>query len=135
MERRMAEEQARFMRAEREKELEAQRKAGEINKREQARLAKIAAEEEAAAKKLAAEQAVQTAAAVPEIRVEPSVPKVAGIKARVNWKFRIVDANKIPHLFLMPDEVAIGQEVRRLKDKAKAEEVIPGIEVWSEDGI
>jgi hypothetical protein len=134
-ERREAERIAAEQRKAREAELEAQRKAGEIGKREEARLAKIAAEEEAKARELAAKQAAETRAAVPEIKVAPSVPKVAGIKARVNWKFRIVDETKIPRLYCKPDEVAIGQMVRTVKDKAKVESLIPGIEAYSEDGI
>jgi hypothetical protein len=68
----------------------------------------------------------------PPVTVVPSVPKVAGIKARVNWKFRIVDANKIPREYLMPDDVKIGQMVRATKVVG---EVIPGVEAYSEDGI
>ncbi len=119
----------------REKELEEQRKAGEIGKREEARLAKIAAEEEAKAKALAAKQAAETAAAVPEIRVEPNVPKVAGIKGRVNHKFEVTDASLLPRLYLKPDEVRIGEMVRRIKDPEKAQQVIPGIRCWTEDSI
>lgn len=121
-ERREAERVAREQRIAREKELEAQRKSGEIKAREAERLKKQAAEDEAKARELAAKQAVETAAAVPEIRVAPAVPKVAGIKARVNYKFRIVDVTKLPGQYLMADEVKIGQFVRETK---KVGEVIP----------
>ena len=131
-ERREAERVAREQRIAREKELEAQRKSGEIKAREAERLKKQAAEDEAKARELAAKQAVETAAAVPEIRVAPAVPKVAGIKARVNYKFRIVDVTKLPRQYLMADEVKIGQFVRETK---KVGEVIPGVEAYSEDGI
>jgi uncharacterized protein YhaN len=131
-ERRQAEAAAAEARKAREKELEAQRKAGELKAKEVERLKKIAAEEEAKARELAAKQAAETAAAVPEVHVAPAVPKVAGIKARVNWKFRIVDASKLPRTYLMADEVRIGQFVRETK---KAGEVIPGVEAYSEDGI
>jgi hypothetical protein len=131
-EKRVADAVAKLAREAREKELEAQRKAGEIGKRELARLAKQAEEDEAKARELAAKQCEETAAAVPIVRVEAAVPKVAGIKARVNWKFRIVAAHKIPREYLMPDEVRIGQTVRSLK---QAGEVIPGVEAYSEDGI
>jgi uncharacterized protein YhaN len=131
-ERREAERVAKEQREAREKELEAQRKAGEIGKREQERLRKQAEEDERKAKELAAQQAAEAAKNVPVVKVKAAVPKVSGIKALVNWKFRIVDASKLPRQFLMPDEVAIGQEVRRLK---KEGEVIPGVEAYSEDGI
>jgi hypothetical protein len=133
-ERREADRIAKEQRLQRERELEELRKAGEIGKREETRLAKQAAAD-AAARELSKKQAAETAANVEPVRVESSVPKVAGIRQRLNWKFRIVDANKIPNLFLIPDEVSIGQHVRLLKDKARAESSIPGIEVWSEDGI
>jgi len=117
---RIAEEQ----RKAREKEIEAQRKAGEIGKREAAKQVKEAAQEAEAIKNT-----------VQEVKVEPAIPKVAGLRQRVNWKFKIVDANKIPRAFMMPNEVSIGQFVRTAKDKALAEKTIPGIECWSEDAI
>jgi hypothetical protein len=134
-EKREADRIAAEQRKAREAELEAQRKAGEIGKREEARLAKIAAEEEAKAKAFAAEQAKQTAAAVPTVKVEPNVPKVAGIKGRVNYRFEVVNASLIPRDYMKPDEVRIGELVRRIKDPEKAQQVIPGIRCWTEDSI
>ncbi len=134
-ERRQAEAEAEADRKRREKEIEEQRKAGELNKREADRLKKQAEADAESQKELAAKQAEETAANVKTVTVQPSVPKVAGIRARVNWKFKIVDATKIPRGYLVPDEVAIGATVRALKDKAKAEAAIPGIEVFSEDSI
>lgn len=119
----------------REAEIEEARKAGEIGKREAARLAKQAEENRLAAEALARKQAEEAATNVQEVRVKAAVPVVAGIKARVNWKFRIVNPNKIVRDYLMPDEVKIGQMVRLVKDKAKAELECPGIEVYCEDGI
>jgi len=56
-------------------------------------------------------------------------PKVAGISMQKRWTFRIVDVTKIPPQYLIPNEIAIGQVARALKDKAN----IPGIEIYSED--
>jgi hypothetical protein len=131
-ERAEAERIAAEQRKARERELEAQRRAGEIKAREMERLKKQAAQDEVDARTLAAQQAKETAAAVPEIRIAPNVPKVAGIKARINWKFRIIDASKLPRQYLMADEVRIGQFVRETKREG---EVIPGVEAYSEDGI
>ena len=131
-ERRVAELIAREQRIAREKELAEMRKAGEIKAREAERLRKQAEEQERKARELAARQAEESAKAVPEIRVQANVPKVAGIKARVNWKFRITDATRIPREFLVADEVKIGQFVREHKH---AGEVIPGVEAYSEDSI
>lgn len=130
-ERKAAEKQAKLERERREAELKAQREAGEIGKREAAKQAKLAAEAQEAANILAAKQALETAANVQQVKVDTFVPKVAGIRARVNWKFRIIDAAKLPRKFLMADEVAIGQYVRANKENA----AIPGVEVYGEDGI
>jgi hypothetical protein len=116
----------------REKEIEEQRKAGELKAREAQRLAREAREAEEREKQRAAQDAARMATEVKEVKVMPSVPKIAGIRARVNWKFRIVNANKIPREYLMPDEVKIGAAVRAAK---QAGEVIPGIEAYSEDSI
>ena len=129
------EKQAAEERKRREKEIEEQRKAGEIKAREAARLAKEAREAEERERQRAAEDAAKTAAEVKPVAVAPSVPKVAGIRARVNWKFKVVNANRIPREFLMPNEVAIGEYVRAKKNKAASEAAIPGIEVWQEDSI
>ena len=112
-------------------------KDGKIGKREAAkRLKEAGAEEEAAVQAAAATAEEAKAAPAPAaVKVEPNIPKVAGIKGRTNWKFTIVDASKIPHNYCKPDEVLIGDTVRRIKDKAKAEAAIPGIEVTSEESV
>jgi hypothetical protein len=125
---RIAEEQRKLAAAEAEKA----RKAGEIGKREADRRKKEAEEAAQRERDRAAADAKVAAANVQEVKVAPSVPKVAGIKARVNYKFKIVDETKIPREYLMPDEVKIGAAVRQAK---KVGEIIPGIEAYSEDSI
>jgi DNA repair exonuclease SbcCD ATPase subunit len=134
-ERKVAEAKAEAERKEREKEIERQRKAGELKKKEADALAKKAAEDAERLKKLAAEQEQVAKDSVQDVTVEANVPKVAGIRGRVNFKFEIVNASLLERRWLKPDEVAIGTEVRRLKDKAQAERTIPGIRVWEEDSI
>ena len=134
-ERRIAEAKAEADRKAREKELAEARKAGEITKREEEKAKKQAAADAQAAKDLAAKQAEETAANFPTVVVKAAVPTVAGIKARVNWKFRITHESMIPREYMIADEISIGQMVRKTKDKAKAELTCPGIEVWSEDGV
>jgi hypothetical protein len=119
----------------REKEIAAQLKAGEIKKREAEKLKKEAERQEEYEVDQAAEEAQFVANDVQEVKVEASTPKVAGLRQRINWTFKVVDATKIPRSFLMPDEASIGRFVRSSKDKALAEKTIPGIEVWSEDAI
>lgn len=65
---------------------------------------------------------------VPPVIVPSSVQKSAGVSGTQLWKFRITNPDLIPREYLVPDEKAIGQVVRGLKDKTK----IPGIEVYPE---
>lgn len=117
---------------ERQAMIDKAREAGEVGKREAARLAKQAEEDAARMRENAKKQEVLTAAAVPVVKVEASIPRVAGSKNQTYWKFRVVDEMKIPRAFLMPNEAGIGKMVRDTKEKAAAEAACPGIEVWSE---
>lgn len=119
--RKQSEARAEEERKAKEKEIAAQVKAGEIGKREAAKLKQQAVEEE-----------TKAAQEVPQVKVAASIPTLQGTASRRNWKFRIVDQYKIPRQFLIADEVAIGRMVRDAKDKTKAESACPGIEVWSE---
>ncbi len=131
-ERREQERIAEEERKRRQKEIEEQRKAGELKAAEARRLQKQADEDAVRQKALAAEQEKDAAANVPVIAVKPNITAVAGTASRRNWKFRIVDQNKIPRIYMMPNDVEIGRMVRGTQDKAKAEAQCPGVEVWSE---
>lgn len=72
-----------------------------------------------------------TPAKVAPVVLPSSVPKVAGVSARAVWKWRITDANLIPRQYLIPDEAAIGQVARALKDRAN----IPGVEIYNEAAV
>jgi len=89
-----------------------------------------AAEEEQA--KLQAKEMKKPRDERQQVTVMPAIPTVAGVPSRRNWKFKVVNPNKVPRFYWRIDEQAIGEEVRKIKDKAKAESQIPGIEVWSE---
>jgi hypothetical protein len=134
-ERKEAEAKAEADRKQREKEIKEAQKAGEVGKREGERLKKEAAAQEEADKKAAAEQAQVTAANVAEVKVQAAVPKVAGIRALVLWKYKIVNESLIPRVFLQPNDVAIGAMVRNTKNKAEAEAKCAGIEVFTEDSV
>lgn len=129
-----AERDAEVQRKQREKEIEQTRKAGEFGKRDANRLAKEAREQAERDKEQARKDA-EAAAQVKEVKVKPSIPKMAGIKGRTNWGFEFVDRDLIPREYLMPNLVAIGAMVRATKDKQKAEAQCPGIEVWSKDAV
>jgi len=113
-ERRAAEVEENRLQAEaqkaREKEVAAQLRRGEIGKRE----------------------AEQLKLEVPKVTVKPSIPTISGVQSRRRWVFGIADPDKIPRQFLTPDLEAIGRMVRAEKNKALAEKICPGIEVWTE---
>lgn len=135
IERKERERQAEIERKEREKELARQREAGEINKRELERQRKIAAEKaeqdkkeaaeaQAREKERAAKDAVVAAANVHEVKVEPMIPKVAGVPSRRNYAARVIDRNKVPDEFWVIDEQLLNQKAREAK---KVGEFIPGV--------
>jgi len=133
--RKAAEAQAAEERKKRLAEIEFQKGIGELKKKEAAELARQAKEQEERDREAARIAAERQAMEVASVVVEANIPKVAGIKRRVNYKFRVVDAAKIPHAYLMPDLVKIGEMVRRTKNTAKAEAECPGIEAYEEDSV
>ncbi len=111
--------------------LEEQRRLEAIarQREEEARLAEALAAEAAGDTDEAAalmEEAVTVQA--PAVILPPASPKVAGISYREVWKFRIVDAAKVPREYLTIDETKIGGVVRALKGAAN----IPGVQVYSD---
>lgn len=107
---------------------EEQRKAEAKAQRERERLQKQA--DEAAAKgredraQTLQDRAASTVAAPPP----PAAPKVSGVQTRTVWRFRVVDASKVPDKYKVVDEKKIGGVVRALKGDTE----IPGVEVWEE---
>ena len=62
----------------------------------------------------------------PPIVLPAAVPKVEGVSTRTDWKFRVVDASKVPDEYKLVDEVKIGKVVRALRESTN----IPGIEAY-----
>ena len=62
------------------------------------------------------------------VTVMPTIDRVKGMGIRRLWKFRIVDATKIPREYFKIDEMKIGQVVRALKENTN----IAGIQVYQE---
>lgn len=131
--RKQDEAQALAAKIRRQGEIEEAKEFGEIGKREAAKLEKQAEEDRQKAIELARKQEAEANANVQSVRVAPAVPKVAGIRGRVNYKFRIVDEKRLPRKFLMADEVAIGTFIRGEKQLGLL--IIPGVEVYAEDSI
>jgi len=138
-ERAAAEAEERRINEERRKEAERlaeeQRKIREKEIAKAQRLGNIGVREAERQKREAAAEAADLAKTVQTVEVAPNVPKVAGLRQRQNWTFKVVAEDLIPREFLMVNEMAIGQFVRRCKDKALAEKTIPGIVVEAVDAI
>ncbi len=71
---------------------------------------------------------VEAIEAQPAPVTKPLDPVTQGVFFRDNWKFRVVDFDRIPRTYLKPDDTMIGECVRKMKDKTD----IPGIEVYNE---
>lgn len=125
--RKIKEEQERIWREKEEaKRKEAEQLASE-GKAEEAEKARLEAEK-AAAK--AAERAMQAEEiSIPVPIVASKVEKIKGIATKTIWKFRIVDVNKIPRKYMIPNEKLLGEIARATKDLVKIE----GVEFYSED--
>lgn len=119
---------------------------GKIGKREAEKRLKAAGADEEAAKCAAAAAADEAKAKpTPAVKVESNIPKVAGIKGRTNWQATSIDEEVLVAAFLkepgrlrpyiQANEKAIGELVRSVKDKARAEALIPGIVVESEESV
>ena len=114
---------------ERIRQAEQRRLEAEARKVEEERQFKAALEAEAAGDKEEAAALIETPAYVPPVVLEKTVPKMTGGPVyRTIWKFRITDISKIPAMYMVPDEVKIGQIVRALKKQAN----IPGVEPYEE---
>jgi flagellar biosynthesis GTPase FlhF len=143
--RKEAAERAEAERKRQQKQIEEARKAGEIGKREADKLKKQAEEEAERAKEQAAQDAKLAAENVQEVKVLPSVPKVAGLRGRVNYYAAVVDADALLKAwangrtdlrkFIYIDEKALNEEARKVKDSKKLMEMIPGIRAYDEDSI
>jgi len=111
---------------------EEERRLREIaRKEEEERQFQEALAAEAAGEKDVAEEIMAAPVQAAPVVVPKAVPKVSGIAIKKEWKFRIIDANKIPRQYLIPDEKAIGATVRGCGDKAN----IPGVEIYSVDNV
>lgn len=62
-----------------------------------------------------------------EIEVAPSIPTVAGVPSRRNYKARVVDPKKVPDEWWVIDEQALCAEARRVKQVGT---FIPGVEFY-----
>jgi hypothetical protein len=116
---------------ERLRQEEENRLREEARKQEEERRLQEAILAEQAGQKEEAEAIMDTPVQVAPVVVPKSVPKVAGMSIRENWKFKITNERLIPREYLKVDEVKIGQVVRALKSATN----IPGVEVYNEGTV
>lgn len=116
---------------ERLRQEEENRLREEARKQEEERRLQEAILAEQAGQKEEAEAIMETPVQVAPVVVPKSVPKVAGMSIRENWKFKITNERLIPREYLKVDEVKIGQVVRALKSATN----IPGVEVYNEGTV
>jgi len=76
-----------------------------------------------------ADAVMQEEVVVPSVIVQPDIPQTDGISTRKVWKFRIVDAAKIPAQFLCVDEKKLGAYARSMRETA----AVPGVEFYAEE--
>jgi hypothetical protein len=116
---------------ERLRQEEENRLREEARKQEEERRLQEAILAEQSGQKEEAEAIMETPVQVAPVVVPKSVPKVAGMSIRENWKFKITNERLIPREYLKVDEVKIGQVVRALKSATN----IPGVEVYNEGTV
>ena len=104
-----------------------------IQQKEADRLAKLATAAEKRGDENKAEEFKGRAAVVQSITpiVESKVEQIKGMAKTLIWKFRIIDVNKIPREYMIPNEISLGQVARATKGAVKIE----GIEFYSEEVI
>ena len=118
-----------------DREQEAIRQAEErrlreiARKEEEERRLQEAIEAEANGEKDKAEDILKEEIYIPPVILAKATPKASGGPVyRTIWKFRIINADLIPKMYMQPDEIKIGGVVRAMKGQTQ----IPGIEVYSE---
>lgn len=116
-ERKRQEEEARLR-------LEAKKKADE-DKLKAALAAEKAGDNEEA------EAIISDPTPVPPVVLVKSTPKLEGVSVKKIYKFRITDPNKVPRMYMMPDEKTIGAVVRSTKGAVQ----ITGVEIYAEDSV
>lgn len=147
------EEEAARQRKLREKEIKAAQEAGDLKKREAARLRAEAEEQERKAREQAAKDAETAKANVQEVKVMPNTPKVAGTRGWIQYSAKVTDESAllmayvlayVAHdkerqiylrQFLMANEQKLGEEARSVKDSKKLNALIPGVEFTDLDKI
>lgn len=119
------------IRQEQERKLREQAEREEARKRKELEARAQKAEEKGNAEKAEALREQAEEVHVPRPIVPPSANRIAGIGERKVWKFRLVDVNKLPREYMIPDEKALGALARSTQGRL----TIPGVEFYSESTL
>ncbi len=120
-----------------EQEEQIRKEEAERKQKVDAEILRIENEQIAKAEALAAEGKTDEAEAVldqpePVVDTGPALEKPkAARKMKKIWKFRVVDADKIPREYMMPNEPMIGKIVRASSGAVE----ISGVEIYSENSV
>jgi DNA repair exonuclease SbcCD ATPase subunit len=136
------------------KEINAALKAGDIGKRQAAKMLKEAGAEEEARLQQAeaeAEESVKAAKEAPRAVVKPNIPTQAGVPSRTNYKAELLNPDAIVEAyirtftkpidlerrvylrqFITVDAQKIGEEARRVKDSKLMATKIPGVRFYED---
>ena len=154
--RKRQEAEAAEQRKQREKEIAEARKSGELKAREAEKLRKEAEAREKEQREQAARDAAEMKANVQEVSVQPSTPKIAGTRGRVQYfaefsnfdlllaeyvraadGIRAVDNQRKIYLrrFIMGNEQELGKEAREMKNSKRLMQLLPGVDAKDEDRI
>ena len=107
--------------------MKKKRKQDELTKQEEDKKLAEAAELEKSGDTEAAQAVLEKEIITPKVETV-KIKMSYGLSARRVWKYRIIDINKIPREYMIPDHSNIGATVRAEKNKTN----IPGIEAYSE---
>jgi len=81
-----------------------------------------------------AEEARKDPLAPPPAPVAPAIPeapRLDGFHVRTNWKWRVIDFDKIPREYLTTNDTKINSTVTKMKEKTD----IPGIQAYPEESL
>ncbi len=114
-----------------EERIKEQKKLDEIAERERKKLEKRAEKYREKGNEEKANELFEEATFVPHHKIVKMPEKIEGIQTRDNWKFRIIDVNKLPREYMIPDEKRLGEIARAGKGLVKIE----GVEFYNEPVI
>ena len=121
-----------FDKAEREKAAAEQKRLDEEAAKERARLERLSAKAEERGDYKKAEEFDDRALAVAtQAPIATAPPKISGVSTRKVWRCEVVDKSKLPDRYLIADQKALDEAVRRLGEDAI--NLIPGLRVWAEE--